>query len=157
MMKTTMILYYILHASAHMSNRLVTWNHVRFNMCRHFCCLKWKKKESLMNNQRHLYIIMAWWRTFNRKESFVNPPWLSLLCWISWTILLLLVGLTSGCETKYRYVDYKMIEASSHLTIVPRYYSNINAFKLVYLAKACCCKVGFWSATFLKPLVYPYY
>ena len=46
---------------------------------RHFCVVFMPygklKKESLMNNQRHLYGAV---KKFNRKEIFVNPPWLPL-------------------------------------------------------------------------------
>ena len=57
-------------------------------------------------------ISMAQWRYLNRKDGFVNLPWLPLSCEISRTILLPLVGLTSGCEsvrlwgceTKYRWI-----------------------------------------------------
>ena len=62
-MKMTMILYYILHAStsrvkpsSHVKSRAL--QHVESDTSnRHFCAVHalWKKKESLMNNQSHLY------------------------------------------------------------------------------------------------------
>ena len=110
---------------------------------------------------------MAQWINVLRNNSFVNPTRLPLLCRNFRAIALAEPGLTAGWLADEMRVNFgflkfildRIFKRLLRLSKLQHYYSNRNAFKLVFSAKVCF-KVVVGSVKIGEAIVFlvdPYY